>query len=203
MTRPLVALDFDGVLNPLVFDAPAGFAEHRLAIPADKIPHSPFLRRDPDGGIEVTVLINPDHGRWITTLREHADLAWSTTWEHLANDYIAPLLGIDPLPVAVDSDVLGPKFTEDSASWKARSLIERYGEERPLAWLDDHSASWVAPTPPTDTERAELLEAGVPIPDYGDEPWWRAGPTLVIAPNSKIGVSAEQMAAIDAFVGEH
>lgn len=63
---------------------------------------------------------NPNHGRWLRELAEHADLAWGTSWTHQANWEIAPALGLPPLPVIETKDAI--------PYWEA---------PRPLVWIDD------------------------------------------------------------------
>jgi hypothetical protein len=76
--RPVVALDIDGVLNPL------GEVEWHVATPlhvdARRVPDSPFLRGYGRLDLEVTVRLNPAHGEWITRLVERAQVVWATTW---------------------------------------------------------------------------------------------------------------------------
>jgi hypothetical protein len=79
--RPVLLLDVDGVVNPYDGGCPPGYAEHDL-----------FPGEEP-------VRINPDHGRWIIELLGHYDVVWATGWNDEANDRLAPLLGIAPLPV--------------------------------------------------------------------------------------------------------
>src|SRR2546423_14026266 len=82
MTRPLLLLDIDGVLNPYgTPDPPTGFTEHHL-----------FPGEEP-------IRINPAHGAWITAASDVLDIAWASSWNDDANRLLAPLLHIAPLPV--------------------------------------------------------------------------------------------------------
>lgn len=100
--KPVVALDIDGVLNAggaASYLGP-GWEDHLLEIPAADLPDSPFVGGGGAHDLTFTATINPAaHGPWITRLREYADVVWATTWEQAANAVLAPLLGIDPLPV--------------------------------------------------------------------------------------------------------
>lgn len=113
MTRPLLLLDVDGVLNP--FDAvrcPSGFAEHDLF---------------PD---EEPVRVNPGHGAWITELGDVYDVAWATFWNENANRLLVPVLGIAPLPI----------LTMPSAPCHPSAkvpLIAEFCRDRPAVWIDD------------------------------------------------------------------
>lgn len=124
MTRPLLLLDIDGVLNPYgTPDPPAGFTEHHLF---------------PD---EEPVRVNPTHGIWITTASDVLDIAWASSWNDDANRLLAPLLNIAPLPVVT---MPPPPF---DPSQKV-PLIATYARERPTAWIDDvhppHAHKWAA-----------------------------------------------------------
>lgn len=77
--RPLLYLDVDGVLNPLAPSDPARFVRHETGGPA--------------------VRLFPEHGEWLRELSARYELVWATTWEHLANEHLGPLLGLPELPV--------------------------------------------------------------------------------------------------------
>lgn len=93
--RPVIALDVDGVFNY------AGAPHvHEYFVRAADQPTSPFMRRGGTRDDTLTLSVNPMAGRWINLMREHADVVWATTLEEMANRYLAPLLGIEPLPLA-------------------------------------------------------------------------------------------------------
>lgn len=144
--RPVVALDFDGVLNPLGFEVPQGFVEHTVHAPVGVVPESAFIRGGGRTPLTTTVRINTDHGAWIESLLEVADVVWATTWEEAANVCIAPLLGIDPLPVGISVEDHPPRFGHmrngDSAAWKAEALENKFAG-RPLVWADDTASAWI------------------------------------------------------------
>ncbi|MFG2141550.1 HAD domain-containing protein [Streptomyces sp. NPDC048650] len=120
VTRPLLFLDIDGVLNP-VLPTP-GFTAHDL--------------------LDHTVLLSVDHANWLRELAAVYDLVWATTWEHHANTHIAPLLELPELPVVEFTGYLSrpddPRF-EGPESLLARKWapILRYAAGRPFAWVDD------------------------------------------------------------------
>lgn len=144
--RPVIALDVDGVVNAGPTEATV---PHRVHVPAERVPKSPFIRGYGATDMDVVVHLDPTVGAWITGLRRHADVYWATTWEHLANEVLAPLLGVDPLPLAMTVANNPPRFgyarDADSVGWKASVLRERFNG-RPLVWIDD--GAWDPPMCP-------------------------------------------------------
>ncbi|MGC5286816.1 HAD domain-containing protein [Micromonospora sp. DT231] len=114
MSRPLLLLDVDGVLNPYgTTQPPAGYTEHHL-FPEDEEP----------------VRVNPTHGAWITEASTVLDIAWATSWNDEANQLLAPLLHITALPVIT---MPAPPFHPSDKI----PLIAAYARQRPTAWIDD------------------------------------------------------------------
>ncbi|WP_433479526.1 HAD domain-containing protein [Spirillospora sp. CA-142024] len=114
MTRPLLLLDVDGVLNPYGYSSrPTGFTDHRL-FPEDDDP----------------VLVNAEHGIWITELTRVYDVTWATGWNDNANRLLAPLLGIAPLPVLTMPPI--PFHPSGKVP-----IVARLARHRPTAWIDD------------------------------------------------------------------
>ncbi|WP_248958634.1 HAD domain-containing protein [Sphaerisporangium perillae] len=123
--RPLVLLDVDGVLNPA--------RRHTLR-----------LRRYECvlDGQAYRILLNARHGAKLSELARDtgAELAWATTWEHHANEQIAPRIGLPALPVIkVNSD----PGTRAGEHFKTRHVAE-YVAGRPFVWFDDSlgAADW-------------------------------------------------------------
>jgi hypothetical protein len=110
--RPLLLLDVDGVLAPLLTGGgvPDGFTEHTVL--GDRL------------------LLSPEHGEWLAALAEDFELVWATSWEDDANAAIAPLLGLPSLPVIALGDV------EQAGTWKL-AAVARFVADRPVAWIDD------------------------------------------------------------------
>lgn len=118
--RPLLFLDIDGVLNP-VLPTP-GFTSYDL--------------------LDFTVLLTVDHADWLRELSTAYDLVWATTWEHHANTYIAPLLELPRLPVV---EFTGYRPRPDDPRLSGVEALEgrkwapllRYAAGRPFAWVDE------------------------------------------------------------------
>lgn len=114
--RPLLLLDVDGPINP--FDGrktlPQHFRKHRAS----------------PGGVTYDVYLDHSMGaRLLAFAAEHdVELAWATTWEHEANEWIAPRIGLPALPVV--------EFNFSGLSWKFGGVCA-FAKGRPLAWLDD------------------------------------------------------------------
>ncbi|WP_344662264.1 HAD domain-containing protein [Catenulispora subtropica] len=124
--RPLLFLDVDGPLNP--------FAIHLEALPAEYQVHEmrPDLWADPMLQ-PLRVCLNPAHGARLLALP--AELVWATSWEHDANSWIAPRLGLPELPVVGWPEDLNAHAPADLC-WKTPTLLE-YAAGRPFAFIDD------------------------------------------------------------------
>lgn len=115
MTKPILAVDVDGVISLFGFEEtpPRGVARFELI----------------DGMVHCISLAA---GERLRRLAEHYDLVWATGWEERANDYLPHLLGLPELPyVGFDG---AARF--GSAHWKLAPL-DAYGSGRALAWIDD------------------------------------------------------------------
>jgi hypothetical protein len=135
--RPVVALDFDGVLNALAREPGVDRTVHWLEIPAEEWRKHRLLRQPGEGvdPVRVPVSLRPADGPWIQKLQQRADVCWATSWEDLANRYVAPLLGIEPLPLGTGTPSRISHLS-DTVQWKADSLADRYFG-RPICWADD------------------------------------------------------------------
>jgi hypothetical protein len=131
--RPLLLLDVDGVLNPLGKRA-RGFRRYDVEL---------------DGEI-YRVFLDPRHGAKLLALAEEtgAELVWATTWEHRANEWIAPRLGLPPLPVIeFHGDVpvtTGEMFKSEMFKTEMFKTphVANFVRRRPFVWFDD--AVWAA-----------------------------------------------------------
>ncbi|WP_394621607.1 HAD domain-containing protein [Lentzea sp. JNUCC 0626] len=139
MPRPAILLDVDGPLNPFLAKPtrrPAGYTTHRIR------PHG-FFR-------PLRVWLDPSHGPWLLSLAAavDADLVWATTWEHEANEFIGPVLGLPDL----EWIAFGGAGHSDGLHAKVPAITEWAGT-RPIAWLDDEfqprDTEWAAERPGT------------------------------------------------------
>jgi hypothetical protein len=63
------------------------------------------------------------------------ELVWATAWMHDANEVIAPLIGLPPLPVA-DLPEAPLEDPADTLHWKTAALVTA-ADGRPFVWVDD------------------------------------------------------------------
>ncbi|MGW4392135.1 HAD domain-containing protein [Streptomyces sp. NPDC004685] len=140
---PLLFLDVDGPLIP-------------FGGPPECYPTYPLRRPgcpDPLGADLNPLLarINPAYGPLLAALP--CELVWATTWMDEANDCVAPLLGLPPLPV-VDWPDPPVRDARDEwhgvrgLHWKTRALVCQ-ARGRRFAWVDDEI---------TDIDRAWVFE---------------------------------------------
>lgn len=120
----MILLDVDGVVNR--FPALARLPRHRDEF-AD-------LCETKVAGFPI--IYSPEMGRRLAALE--ADIHWLSTWEggDMANRYIAPLFGWEPLPTIARAD--HDKRAGAFGWWKssaAKEVVARH--PRPFVWLDD------------------------------------------------------------------
>ncbi|WP_151773986.1 hypothetical protein [Streptomyces abyssomicinicus] len=136
MSRPLLFLDVDGLLNPYAAQPerrPHGYTTLRV----------PRTGGSPEPGRELSrhrrplrVWLNPAHGPGLLGLG--FELCWATTWMADANRWIAPVLGLPQLPFVDFGDALLQE-RPDGVHWKTAALVE-YAAGRPFAWVDDEQS---------------------------------------------------------------
>jgi hypothetical protein len=117
-----VLLDVDDVLNPGFSAAVRG----RLASREGWVGRWCDL---PEGRFRL--FVNPRHGAWLRELVRETGvrLAWGTTWQQAANEYVCPLLGLPRLPVA----------PMRAGAVKAPSMVP-WTAGAPFAWIDNDEA---------------------------------------------------------------
>jgi hypothetical protein len=116
MSRPILAVDVDGVISLFGAETPPDRSFTKLEL-VDGIPH----------------LISLPCGERLQRLSEYFELVWATGWEDKANFYLPSLLGLPELPY-VSFDVAA---RAGAAHWKVGPL-EDYASGRALAWIDDN-----------------------------------------------------------------
>lgn len=115
MSKPILAIDVDGVISPFGFDKPPDRTAVRFEL-VDGMMHC----------ISLTA------GERLRRLSEFYELLWATGWEDKANSHLAGLLDLPALPYLSFSGAA--RF--GSAHWKVGPL-EEYARGRALAWIDD------------------------------------------------------------------
>jgi hypothetical protein len=127
--KPVILLDVDGPLNPYAAKStkrPEGYQTHR------------FKPKGFEYGNGLRVWLNPLHGPALMAL--DCELIWATAWEHDANVWIGPHLGLPELPVIewVDRDYWNP----EKLHWKTKTIASWMNKNRPntpFMWLDDET----------------------------------------------------------------
>lgn len=176
--RPMLLVDVDGPLNPYAakpHQRPAGYQTHRFMTPTWEAAERRRLAqwgRPQKRLTPLRVWLNPEHGPALASLP--FDLVWATTWEHEANDYIGPVLGLPRLPVI--AWLTGRPRPGDGVFWKTPQIVDWIGG-RPFAWIDD-----------------EITEADR---DYVAE--YHAGPALLRRIDPRLGLLEDDFAALEAW----
>ena len=116
MTRPILAVDVDGVISIFGFDQPPPKDEAQFELI--------------DGMVHCISLLA---GKRLLRLAEDYELVWATGWEDRANDYLPNILGVPELPHLTFNGAA--RF--GSAHWKLGPLDE-YCRGRAMAWVDDN-----------------------------------------------------------------
>lgn len=116
MSRPILAVDVDGVISLFGFEEPPAKSQAKFEMI--------------DGMVHCISLVA---GQRLRRLERHYELVWATGWEDKANDYLPNILGLPHLPYLTFDGAA--RF--GSAHWKLGPL-EEYGRGRALAWIDDN-----------------------------------------------------------------
>lgn len=132
--KPVLLVDVDGVLNPFMMGhnkwEKRGFSRHNVTIPASDDPTTPTYR----------VYLSAAHKTMLESLEDVCDVVWATTWNHLANGLLAPLLKLKQYPV-LELDQAAP-WLDRSLCWKTSQIKAAFSPNgayagRSFAWLDD------------------------------------------------------------------
>lgn len=181
-SRPVIAVDLDGVLNALGCGARAkdGVSMVDTVIPAWAGAEGKFLNGHGKWNVPVRVAVDPAHGTWIRSLiARGVDVVWCTSWETAAPIVYGSLLGLPPLPVirlTPVQGVLAGRGSVKPVDYKAAALASLF-PGRPLVWLDDDNEHY----------------------RYGD---WRPAiwPTLVPDISGYSGLTADIREQVDAWL---
>lgn len=113
-SKPLLLLDIDGVLCPLVLRPPE--TSDPLWVTTAE-----FVDRAVPG--------------WLDLLAGAFDIHWASSWGTDANEIFGPALGLQRLPSVIFSR--GALLSRGARrTWKLADVAE-YAGARPLAWVDD------------------------------------------------------------------
>src|SRR5262245_38661870 len=115
MSRPLLAVDVDGVISLFGFE---------------ETPDATVARFELIDGMVHCISLAA--GERLVRLGRHYDPVWATGWEGKANDYLPHILGLPEYPFLTFEGAA--RF--GSAHWKLGPLDE-FGGDRALAWIDD------------------------------------------------------------------
>jgi hypothetical protein len=116
MSRPILAIDVDGVISLFGFDKSPAKDEAKFELV--------------DGMVHCISLLA---GERLMRLSEHYEMVWASGWEDRANDYLPNILGLPELPhLTFDG---AARF--GSAHWKL-GPIDEYCRGRAMAWVDDN-----------------------------------------------------------------
>jgi hypothetical protein len=179
-----VLLDVDGVVNALAVGHPAWDDWQRG--------HAEAMGRT--WPLQWSATVAQSVQGW----QELADVQWLTTWGHWANQGLHALLGLPELvvagypgdevaldaPAAALADVTPAARDELTGRWWKFDVVRRVvaaEPARPLVWVDDDLAGEV--------DLQEWVRAAVPD-------------CLLVAPDSRSGLTADDLAAVDGFLAQ-
>lgn len=116
MSRPLLAVDVDGVISLFGFGEPPERSTTRFQL-VDGVPHCISLA----AGERLRRLCGP------------FEMIWASGWEEKANFYLPQLLGLAECGHVSFDD----RVAAGAAHWKLEPL-DRHARGRALAWIDDN-----------------------------------------------------------------
>ncbi len=138
-TQPVVALDFDGVINVLcqAGQEPAGCTRHDIWLAAETWPDHEWLVPVAEPGERATVVLNERHAGFIAELEAvGAHVVWASAWEHAVLPHLH-LADLPERPVVPFSRLARGKRFGDAMSWKLNGFQRAFGRATPLAFVDD------------------------------------------------------------------
>lgn len=183
--QPVVALDFDGVLNVTMgrdMVPPAGFVKRMVALDRANWPDHPYIRPLPPVRREImhAIATSERHVDVIAGwLAAGAAVIWATTWERAIRGP-ARECGFPELPVLEMSAVPMAERPNLTALWKLAALTHTFAGH-PLAWVDDFAGDWEGES------------------QFGEPP----APMLAVAPDENVGLTDDQAADVTRFVSRY
>ena len=180
MAKPIVYLDFDGVINQIT---------------GLRIPRTPTGDEYPIDSVKTAVI--PDWGRirvrWngmlaarLYGLADRCDVSWLSTWQPFTSE-LYRLLDWSPAKVKT-IEWYDPDSRRGIWTGKLDHVLDtiRTGNEtsdlRPIVWVDDEECDWKA------EQRIRELEPRMRV--------------LMVRPDSRIGLNRRQMDLIERFVAD-
>ena len=137
--KPLLLIDVDGPLNPMSMSNRAAVRAGFRAYKTNPLTQDGRYWKDVFGDY-LKVHLKREHGEQLLALSDVFELVWATTWEHDANTFIGPRIGLPELPVVEFTKLLQqfPEPPEPGLHWKT-AVITAYARvrDRPFAWVDD------------------------------------------------------------------
>lgn len=178
--QPVVALDFDGVLNiTAVGELPEGFARHVVRLDPSTWPRHRYIR-PLIGSTLHGLVVNPEHGAAVRQWQAAgAAVVWATTWERAVLP-VAHLAEVPELPVLEMSRIVTEPLPLRTADWKVAAIQAAFAGH-PVAWVDDFGDDLAGES------------------TFGDPP----APWLVVAPDETVGLTVEQATEVREFVARH
>lgn len=148
--KPLLLLDVDGPLNPFRLITKNGYLLPKQWRDEPRFAYEKHLMDLPgwDTGESLPVLLSVEMGDQLAGLQDVFTLVWATTWEHEANKWLSPILGLPTLPVIVwpsDAQEWTLRAPRHTGSWKTRHILRWLGDcavgpdgkHLPWVWIDD------------------------------------------------------------------
>lgn len=181
--QPVVALDFDGVINAICEPGrePPGFERHKVWLDAATWPdHEWIAQLLFEGGDHTSLVLNPVHGRFVHELIDAGVLVvWATAWQRAVLPH-ASLAGLPELPVLPFSELTSGQRHRSAMEWKPAGFAATFDAATPLLFVDD--SAWA--------------HRSMTIGPHG-------GPFKVVVPNERCGMTRRDRSVITNWAQAH